>query len=69
MKEATIRVDGMSCQHCVMRLKKAVSQLSGVAESQVDVGTVRVAYDESKLGIAELNKAIAEAGYKVVEQK
>jgi copper chaperone len=67
MKEVMLKIEGMSCQHCVMRVKKAVSQLSGVVDSQVDVGTAKVTYDESSLGLAELNKAVADAGYKVAE--
>jgi copper chaperone len=67
MKEVTIKIEGMSCQHCVMRVKKAISQLPGVSDSQVDVGTAEVTYDESKLAVADLNKAVVEVGYKVVE--
>jgi copper chaperone len=67
MKEVTMKIEGMSCQHCVMRVKKAVSQLTGVSDSQVDVGSAKVTYDESKLAVADLNKAVVEAGYKVVE--
>jgi len=67
MQEREVRIEGMSCQHCVMRVKKAVSQLTGVSDSQVDVGSAKVTYDESKLAVADLNKAVVEAGYKVVE--
>jgi copper chaperone len=67
MSETTLKIDGMSCQHCVMRVKKAVSTLPGVAELQVDIGTVKVAYDETKLKKEDLEKAVEGAGYKVVD--
>jgi copper chaperone CopZ len=55
----------MSCQHCVMRVKKAIDTLQGVTESQVDVGSAKITYDESKLKKDEIKKAIEKAGYKV----
>jgi copper chaperone len=49
MTVATLQIDGMSCQHCVMRVKKAIEALSGVSEASVDVGVAKVTFDESKL--------------------
>ncbi len=67
MSETTLKIDGMSCQHCVMRVKKAIGLLPGVTESQVDIGTARITYDESRLGKEALKKAVEEAGYKVID--
>ncbi len=66
MSETTLRIDGMSCQHCVMRVKKAIGLLPGVTESLVDIGTAKITYDESRLGEHDLKKAVEEAGYKVL---
>ncbi len=65
MAEATIKVEGMSCGHCVMRVKKSVETLPGIAEADVDIGTARVKYDESKVKREEIEKAIEAAGYRV----
>jgi copper chaperone CopZ len=67
MSETTLRIDGMSCQHCVMRVKKAIGLLPGVTESLVDIGTATITYDESRLGKEDLKKAVEEAGYKVLD--
>lgn len=67
MSETILKIEGMSCQHCVMRVKKAVSSLAGVNETQVDVGSARVFYDETRLKKEDLKKAVEEAGYKVVD--
>ena len=42
MAEALIKIEGMSCQHCVMRVRKAVDELPGVSHSEVNIGTARV---------------------------
>jgi copper chaperone len=65
MSNATIQVDGMSCQHCVMRVKKAVESLSGVGDLSVEVGQVKVSFDESKVQKKDIEEAIVKAGYKI----
>jgi copper chaperone len=64
--KTTLKIEGMSCQHCVMRVKKAIGLLPGVTGSEVDVGRADVTYDESKTGKDDLKKAVEDAGYKVV---
>ncbi len=66
MKEASIRVEGMSCQHCVMRVKKALDSLSGIINSDVQIGLVKVSFDESKVDIDAIENAITGTGYRVV---
>lgn len=66
MSETTLRIDGMSCQHCVMRVEEAIGLLPGVTESLVDIGTATITYDESRLAKEDLKKAVEEAGYKVL---
>jgi copper ion binding protein len=67
MAEALIKIEGMSCQHCVMRVRKAVDELPGVSRSEVNIGTARVEYDESKVKGTDLEQAVEKAGYKVVK--
>lgn len=65
MNTATITVDGMSCQHCVMRVRKALEALSGITSMNVEVGKVSVSFDEAKVSQKEIEAAITRAGYKV----
>ena len=65
MADITIKVEGMSCMHCVMRVKKAVESLKGIQSSDVQIGVVRVAFDESAVKKEDIEKAIINAGYKV----
>ncbi|HAK89468.1 MAG TPA: hypothetical protein DHV16_00740 [Nitrospiraceae bacterium] len=66
MADTTIEIEGMSCGHCVMRVKKAIDALSGVSQSDVQVGSAAVKFDESKLKKEDITAAIEKAGYKVI---
>jgi len=66
MAEATIKIDGMSCQHCVAAVKKAVDAVNGVSSSNVEVGSAIVNFDESRTNVDAISGAIQSAGYKIV---
>lgn len=62
-----LKVKGMSCQHCVMSVKKALSQLEGVQNVEVDLQKGEVRFDNTKtVAPGRIEKAIEEAGYQVV---
>lgn len=67
MAETTLKIEGMSCQHCVMRVKKSVEELGGVSKSEVDVGSAHVVYDDSKVKKEDIEAAVRKAGYTVVQ--
>ncbi len=66
MAEITLKIDGMSCGHCVSSVKKAIDAVAGVSSSDVSVGSATVVYDDSKTGRDEIAGAVQAAGYKVV---
>lgn len=66
MAETTIKIEGMSCQHCVMRVKKALDALQGILRAEVSVGSASVDIDETKIKKEDVEAAIEKAGYKVV---
>lgn len=65
MSETVIKIEGMSCQHCVMRVRKALDGLAGIMESNVTIGSATVKYDESRIQKEDITSAIEKAGYKV----
>jgi copper chaperone len=65
MAETTIMIDGMSCMHCVMRVKKALENLAGINNLNVEVGKATVMFDDTKTSQKDIEAAIAKAGYKV----
>lgn len=66
MAEVTVRIEGMSCQHCVMAVRKAVESVKGVSGAQVEIGKAVVSFDETKARITDIEEAVKNAGYKVV---
>ena len=67
MTEIKMKIEGMSCQHCVMSVKKAVDGVQGVSSSDVSVGSATVLYDEVKTNKEVITGAVQTAGYKVIE--
>jgi copper chaperone CopZ len=62
--EISLKINGMSCQHCVMNVKKALDGIDGVRSSDVTVGFARVIYDEAKTNQTEISQAVQKTGYK-----
>lgn len=69
MGKATLKVQGMTCNHCVMRVQKALKGVAGVSDAQVDLSKAEasVTFDESKVTMDKLTGAVIEAGYKVTQ--
>jgi copper chaperone len=63
----TIKIQGMSCQHCVMAVTKALAGIEGVTEVRVDLKTGEASYVETKpVDQAVIRERIRKAGYGVV---
>lgn len=67
MDKITIRVEGMSCQHCLKAVEGALTALEGVSEARVSLqeGNVAVSYDSARVSPAEMKAAIEGQGYDV----
>ncbi len=66
MQSKEFKIEGMSCQHCVMAVKKELSSLA-VESAEVEIGKAKVIFDETKVTEEQIINAIEEAGYKVIE--
>ena len=68
MENSVLRVDGMSCEHCVKSIKTAVGALSGVTEVSVDLTakTVTVKHDPAQSPLDKIKLQIEDQGYDVV---
>lgn len=63
----TLKIEGMSCQHCVKRIEKALNALKGVQatvslENKSAQLIIKKAIDEKLI-----RSAIEDLGYKVIE--
>jgi copper chaperone len=64
---SVLKVKGMSCQHCVMSVTKALNQLEGAKNVQVDLAKGEVRFDNTKAVASDrIEKIIQDAGYEVV---
>ncbi len=65
MTEKTLKVSDMSCAHCKAAVEGELNEISGVGYSKADVekGTVEVSFDDGKVSIEDLKRAIEGAGY------
>jgi copper chaperone len=63
-----IRVKGMSCEHCVAAVTKAVASLPGVSNVKVDLASGRVSYEiAAPIPREDLARVVRAAGYDLVE--
>jgi copper chaperone len=67
MEKITVKVGGMSCDHCVKAVIEAAGGLPGVADVKVslEAGTAEVGYDPAKVSPGAIKAAIEDQGYDV----
>ena len=59
-------VEGMSCQHCVIAIKKELNRLEA-KDYKVEIGLVEIDLEKNYLTKEKIKRAIENAGYKLVE--
>ncbi len=66
MANITLRIEGMTCQHCVKGLTEGLSSLEGVRSVYVslEAGQAAGEYDEKILALEALRAKVAEIGYR-----
>jgi Cu+-exporting ATPase len=62
---AVLKVGGMVCAMCLETIESALKKLDGVSEARVNLAAERayVSYNPRMVGLAEMKKAIEDAGY------
>lgn len=66
MKEITLNVEGMSCNHCVNSVEGALKEAGMSGKVNLAANTVTVEYDETKVTVDQIKETIEEQGYDVV---
>ncbi len=63
-KTVTLKIEGMTCGHCVARVQKALDMASGVRAAKVDLaaGTAEVQFD-GETDASTLIGVVGAAGY------
>lgn len=65
MQKETIKISGMTCNHCIKSVEDAIKQLP-VNKYEVELGSLYVEYDQEKLTEQQISEAIEESGYEII---
>ena len=65
LPNVTLAIVGMTCGSCARHVQKALAELDGVQEADIDRGRAQavVTYDPTLVGPAAMAQAIEDAGY------
>ncbi|MEP6493679.1 MAG: cation transporter [bacterium] len=61
-----VRVEGMTCQHCIRAVFTSLTGVEGITRADVAIGAVEVEHD-GRVTVDQLREAIRIAGYEVGE--
>jgi copper chaperone len=63
----TVKIKGMSCNHCVMAVTKALNGIEGIKDVKVDLAKGEATFGSEKpIDMKVIKDAVEKAGYKVV---
>lgn len=62
---ADVRIQGMSCRHCVEAVLGALSGVAGLTVEEVGIGHARVAFQTNAVNLDAIEAAVEDAGYEV----
>ena len=70
-KQITLHVTGMTCASCVSHVERALKELDGVTGAVVALAlnTAKVEYMPTLVTVAQMKRAIRDAGYEAAEQE
>jgi copper chaperone len=69
MMQKVLKVEGMTCQHCVQTVSEKVGKLTGVEKVEVSLEQkeVTIDFDELQTQTEAISAQIVEAGFEVIE--
>ena len=67
MQRDTLLIEGMSCNHCVASVTRALEQKKGVKVNSVEIGKAVVDFDQEETSREVLVEAIEDIGFDVVQ--
>ncbi|PKG23542.1 copper chaperone CopZ [Niallia nealsonii] len=67
MEQITLKVEGMSCGHCVKAVESSVGELAGIKAVKVDLenGLVDIAFNEKEVSVEAIKETIDDQGYDI----
>jgi len=61
-----VRVEGMTCQHCVRAVFTALTAVEGILRADVSIGAIEIEHD-GRVTIEQIREAVSVAGYRVID--
>ncbi|MCJ7445904.1 MAG: heavy metal translocating P-type ATPase [Methanotrichaceae archaeon] len=70
-RKAELKISGMVCATCSNTIEKSLRNLKGVDKADINLATETgsVEYDPSQVRLADLEKAVRDSGYNVINEK
>ena len=71
MRQDTIKVEGMTCQHCVQTITEALNNITGLNSVNVDLvkKEVSVKFNENETKLKKIFDKIIEVGFELPNNK
>ncbi len=63
----TIKIEGMSCNHCVASVTNALNQTEGVTVESVEIGQAKISFDPTNVKEQTVTAAIEDVGFEVLK--
>lgn len=63
MEQVKLKIDGMSCDHCVHAVTNRLSKTPGVQVDEVVIGSAKIHHDPAVATLDQIEQAIADEGY------
>ena len=62
----TVKIKGMSCQHCVKAVTEALSEIEGVSHVHVDLASGEASFEESgPVSLEVIAEKVRKAGFEL----
>ena len=59
----SMKIKGMSCQHCVGSVKKALENIPGLSQITVNLDAAEATFENEKVAREEIRAAISKIGF------
>ena len=63
MQTIHLAIEGMSCSHCVARVRRTLEGIDGVRVTGVQVGSAEAEIDPVRTNPEDVARAVSDAGY------
>lgn len=68
MQPLTLRIEGMSCGHCLNAVNQALANQAGITVRSVKIGRADLQYDSAVIGPEAVAALVTAAGYPATAQ-